>query len=114
METMLNWLWQGGVIGMVALLMLRALERSRANVRYAVCWAAMLAILLLPIVPAWRVPSIAPMLGGAPTGNPLLSLPSAWWTSTMVIIAAWAVWTSLQCVRFLLATVAMRRARANS
>src|SRR5688572_13644628 len=120
MEAMLNWLWQGGVIGLAAVIMLRALERARANVRYTVCWAAMLAILLLPVVPAVTTLSLAPAAvdGGLrvlpPAGDAILPLPSAWWTSTLVIAAAWAVWAIIQCVRFVRAIVAVRRARASS
>jgi beta-lactamase regulating signal transducer with metallopeptidase domain len=114
METMLNWLWQGGVIGLAALLMLRALEHARANVRYTVCWAATLAILLLPVVPVFQSTPVAPGVAGVPTETAVLLLPSTWWTSTLAIIAAWAGWASIQCVRFVLAVVAIRRARASS
>ena len=34
MDAVLNWLWQGGVVAVALRLMLFALERASANVRY--------------------------------------------------------------------------------
>ena len=48
MEILLNWLWQGTVIAALSFVMLLALDRARANVRYVVCWAALLAIVRTP------------------------------------------------------------------
>ena len=45
---MLNWLWQGCVVALAWCVMLRVLERARANVRYMVSWAALLLIVALP------------------------------------------------------------------
>ena len=42
MDAVLNWLWQGSVVAVASFVMLLALERARANVRYLVCWAALL------------------------------------------------------------------------
>ena len=41
-------------------------------------------------------------------------MPEAWWTSTLVILAAWTLWAGIQIVRFVSAIVAIRRARARS
>ena len=48
MDAALNWLWQGCVVALTLSVALRLLERARANVRYIVCWAALLLILVLP------------------------------------------------------------------
>lgn len=37
MDAVLNWLWQGGVVAVSLSVMLVALRRARANVRYMVC-----------------------------------------------------------------------------
>ena len=114
MDAVLNWLWQGGVVTMATFVMLLALERARANVRYIVCWSAVLLIMALPAIPS-LLPSPAPSdaLPGT-TGDAMLSLPSAWWTSGLVILAAWAVWAGVFGIRFLQAVVAIRRARSRN
>jgi len=114
MDSVMNWLWQGGVVAVAASLMLLALQRASATARYAVCWAASLLILALPVLPL--VPSAKPAPDAfLPTQtDAVVSLPDAWWTSTLVILAAWLVWGSIQLIRFVSAVVAIRRARAGS
>ena len=112
MDAVLNWLWQGGVVAVTSGVTLFALQRAGANVRYIVCWATLALIVALPALPA--VLSTAPSAGAfLPTQtDAVVSLPDAWWTSTLVILAAWMVWASIQLVRFVSAIVAIRRARA--
>src|SRR5262245_26186779 len=112
MDAVLNWLWQGGVVAAALCVMLFALRRARANVRYAVCWAALLLIVALPalaLIPSKTPPAEAflPMQPDA-----IVSLPDAWWTSSRMILAAWMMWLSIQLVRLMSAVVAIRRARA--
>jgi beta-lactamase regulating signal transducer with metallopeptidase domain len=49
-----------------------------------------------------------------PRSDGLISLPDAWWTSTVVLLAAWILWAASCVVRFAAAIVAIRRARACS
>jgi beta-lactamase regulating signal transducer with metallopeptidase domain len=115
MDAVLNWLWQGVAVAVAWFVMLIALERSRANLRYLVSWAALFAIMALPALPPLPLTTASPEVLGATThGDVILSLPDTWWTSTIVLLAAWIVWTSLHMVRFLSAIVAIRRARARS
>ena len=98
MDAVLNWLWQGGVVAVASVVMLFALERARANVRYVVCWAA---------VAAGRSPCPrchrfhrqrrrCPTRSCATQTDAVVSLPDAWWTSTLVILAAWTLWAGIQ------------------
>jgi beta-lactamase regulating signal transducer with metallopeptidase domain len=114
MDAVLNWLWQGGMVAVTSFVTLFALQRAGANVRYIVCWATLVLIVALPALPA--VPSTTPAAGAfLPTqADAVVSLPDAWWTSTLAILAAWMVWASIQLVRFVSAIVAIRRARARS
>lgn len=114
MDAVLNWLWQGGVVAATLCVMLFALRRARANVRYTVCWAAVLLIVALPALAL--IPSNTPTAEGFLPLQPgaIVSLPDAWWTSTMVILAAWMAWVTTQLVRFVSSSVAIRRARARS
>ena len=44
----------------------------------------------------------------------MVSLPDTWWTSTLVLLAAWLGWVSVHAVRFIVAIAEIRRARARS
>jgi beta-lactamase regulating signal transducer with metallopeptidase domain len=114
MDAVMNWLGQGAVVAVAAFLMLLALRRASATSRYAVCWAAALLILALPLLPL--LPAAEPAADAflpAQT-DALVSLPDAWWTSTLVFVAFWVVWGSVQLGRFVSAVIAIRRARARS
>jgi TonB family protein len=50
--TLLHFLWQGGVIGLVAALALRSRARRSAHERYLICVAALLACAVAPCVTA--------------------------------------------------------------
>jgi len=114
MHAVLNWLWQGCAVAVVLFAMLFLLERARANVRYVVCWAAQIFVLSLPLV------AMLESGGGQPGRLPrvpveaVVSMPDAWWTSGVVIAAAWLAWAGVGVVRFVRAIFALRRARASS
>jgi beta-lactamase regulating signal transducer with metallopeptidase domain len=114
MDATLNWLWQGGVVALASFVMLLALARARANVRYLVCWAAALLVMALPAIPWLQSTPIA--AAGVPDmeRGAIVSLPDAWWTSSVVMLAAWMVWAGVQGVRFVSAIAAIRLARARS
>src|SRR5690348_16688498 len=114
MDVVLNWLWQGSVVTLGLLMLLRPLARAHANVRYVVCWAALLLVIALPAV-SWLVASapVAVVRAAVPDAA-VVSVPDAWWTSGAAMVVAWAVWCGVHAVRFAGALVAIRRARANS
>ena len=99
MDAVLNWLWQGGVVAATLCVMLVALRRARANVRYTVCWAALLLIAALPALAL--IPSTTPTAEAIlpAQSDAIVSLPDTWWTSTMAILAAWMIWLSTQVMR---------------
>src|SRR5436190_18933508 len=110
MDAVLNWLWQGGVIAAASLLMLLTLERARANVRYLVCWAALLAVSALPLLPALQFTAASTTAFLPAQADAVISLPDRWWTSTLMVFAAWSAWAAVQLVRFGAAIAAVRRA----
>src|SRR3954466_3348088 len=114
METVLNWLWQGTVIAVGSCVMLLALERARANVRYVVCWAALLAVVALPGLPSIQLGDAALDALRGSQADAVVSLPDTGWTSTLVLLAACLGWVSVHAVRFIVAIVEIRRARACS
>jgi beta-lactamase regulating signal transducer with metallopeptidase domain len=117
MDAVLNWLWQGCVVAMACAAMLRVLERTRANVRYVVCWAALLLVVSLPWLSAlastW--PAAPPAATVLPTqSDAIVALPQAWWTSAFVMLTAWMAWAGACTIRFVSAMIALRRARART
>jgi cysteine sulfinate desulfinase/cysteine desulfurase-like protein len=109
-DAALNWLWQGCVVAVTLSVALRLLERARANVRYIVCWAAVLLILVLPAFAWLGTNATWPDAVASGSASAVLSVPDTWWTSSAVMVAAWMVWASVYLVRFVWAMVALRRA----
>ncbi len=116
MDAILNWLCQGAVVGAVTAIALCALRRAPAKARYAVCWAALAAVLALPLVACVPATMAAPWTTAASDARPgaLLSVPSVWWTSTAAVLAVWALWVVVHVARLAAGLVALRRARRQS
>jgi beta-lactamase regulating signal transducer with metallopeptidase domain len=114
MDALLNWVWQGAALAGALFVMLLALERARANVRYIVCWAALAAIVTLPALPWIRLSgaSIDALRGSQ--GDAMVSLPDTWWTSTVVLLGIWLLWITVHSARFVAAVAGIRHARAHS
>jgi beta-lactamase regulating signal transducer with metallopeptidase domain len=110
----INWLWQGFAVALLTCGLLRALHRSRAVVRYGLCWAALVAVLLLGAAALWpdaRVGTAARQDAG-PTADAVLALPHAWRTSTPLLISVAVLWMGLFGVRLVNAVRTVRAARA--
>ena len=114
MDALLNWLLQGAVVAAASFVMLLALDRARANVRYMVCWVALLAVAALPALASIQLTAVPADALRPPQGAPMVSLPNAWWTSSIGLLAAWIVWACFQTVRSIAAVAAIRRARVDS
>jgi bla regulator protein blaR1 len=114
MDDLLNWLWQGSVVAGASFIMLRVLEGAHANVRYVVCWAALLLVLVLPAFPSLPfTPAPADVLP-VTRNDAIVSLPDTWWTSSPAMVVVWMAWASVGAVKFVSAVVALRRARRQS
>ena len=111
MDAVLNWVLQGCLVAAVTFLMLRTLDRAHANVRYVVCWVALLLIVALPAVPPFQSTGSADVY--EPAGV-MVSLPDSWWTSAIVMLSLWMIWASVCTVRCAVALLALRRARVGS
>jgi beta-lactamase regulating signal transducer with metallopeptidase domain len=113
MDALLNWLWQGGVVAAALSVLLVTLKRSRANVRYVVCWTAALFVIALPLLPAWQPASFGDAIDVSDS-DALVALPDVWWTSTRVIAGAAMLWAGVSIIRLWSAIAAIRRARRRS
>ena len=110
MDALLNWLWQGGVVAIAAMGLLRLLERTPAAVRCVLCWAGLLLVTTLPAA-ALVMSALRPAAPAIPSAA-IVTVPSAWWTSTAAIAGAWAIWAAVCGFRLVRAIVVVRRARA--
>jgi beta-lactamase regulating signal transducer with metallopeptidase domain len=108
-EHVLNWVWQGMVVAVATALALRfLLHRARARDRYAVCWIALVTILVLPLFPLFRSAAPAGHLA-ALAAAPVVAVPQAWWTSATVVFLAWALWSTAFAIRLADSGLALRR-----
>jgi beta-lactamase regulating signal transducer with metallopeptidase domain len=110
-DAVLNWLWQGGMVAIVAGGTLHLLDRARAAVRCLVCWAALLVVGVLPLI-SLAMAAASPVAPAASNAAAILTVPAAWWTSSALIAGAWAIWTTIYGIRLARAIVVVRRARA--
>jgi beta-lactamase regulating signal transducer with metallopeptidase domain len=113
MDHAINWIWQGCLIAAMTMIVLRVMERTRAQARYAVCWLATAAITLLPVLPSgFGNPVSSPPPSAPAAVAPVLAVPTAWWTSTEVVALAAALWVLVAAWRIAVSVRAVRRARA--
>jgi beta-lactamase regulating signal transducer with metallopeptidase domain len=114
MDHAINWVWQGCLIAAMTMAVLRLMERTRAQARYVVCWLALTAVTLLPVLPSGFGDTASSPLqpsGGAAVA-PVLAVPAAWWSSTEVVALAAALWFLLAAWRIASSVCSARRARA--
>lgn len=115
MEPILNWIWQGSAVAAAAVVSLRLTSDLGAAVRYRLCGAALLLILLLPLAslpeardPAGvRHPPTAPERARLPIQLPFTIEPRA-------LAAAWLLWVALLGARAAVDLVRLRRIRETS
>lgn len=102
---LLNFVWQGAIVGLAVALLLALLRGASARWRYAVCAAGLLACLGLPLAQCLDLaPAEVEFVGELP---PLLAqLPA--------LVSAWALGTALMLARLALGLAWVGRARRRS
>jgi beta-lactamase regulating signal transducer with metallopeptidase domain len=110
-DAVLNWLWQGGVVAIVAAGLLQRLDRARAAIRCLMCWTALIVVVLLPLV-SLAFAAASPAEPTMSARAAFVTVPVAWWTSSALLVGAWAIWVAIYAVRLGGALVIMTRARA--
>src|SRR5262245_48422318 len=86
---------------------------QRARVRYRIVWLALILVAALPFIP-FLLSAARPAAGGVPVdapNSPVIALPTAWWTSGLLVASAWALWSCVAFGRVAWAVMALRRAR---
>ena len=115
MHHALNWLWQGLVVALVTFVALRALYRARPHARCVLCWSAVIATVILPLLPlmsGWLSGDALARLSSG--GTTRLAIPQLWWTSTTVVLLAWTGWAGLYGARLASAVRRLREVRGRS
>ena len=117
MDSLLNWVLQGGVVVLAAAAGLRAIHMSRTGARSLVLWTAYAIVLALPAVP-WMVDAMSPAAFGSPearggliAAGPVVGMPDAWWTSPALVAAGWLGWSVASALRLGADILAVRSAR---
>lgn len=110
MHILLNWLAQGGVVALAAAAVLRVIPRSRTRSRYCFAWAACMVVAGLPALPhmaalAFRV---TPADHAFVSLDPIVSVPTAWWSSTALAVLLWTIWSGACAIRVGFAALALR------
>jgi bla regulator protein blaR1 len=112
-DYLVNWLWQGCIVGLATSAVLCLQARARASVRYGFCWIGVGTVLTLAILPLLSFAAASPH--GVPEApqpvSPMLTLPATWWTSATVALTLWAIWSGAHITRLGLALMALQRAK---
>jgi beta-lactamase regulating signal transducer with metallopeptidase domain len=114
-RTLLNFLWQGALIGVIAALLLQATRNARPQLRYAIACLALLACAVAPVVDVARQlaasdsEAAAPIvLASAATFAPVISQVTAGVTAWRIdnalpwIVALWAIGACMLSLRMAL------------
>ncbi len=128
-HTLLHFLWQGTLIGALAMLALQGLRQARPHARYAVACVALLACMVIPVLvaiaqiaanarPASSAimrtdPSLVGIGSHAFIGQDLLAFPATIHFTDMSswIVALWAGGTSIMFLRMALGLAWVRHLR---
>ena len=113
MDVVLNWFMQGLIVAILTAAALCLIPRSRAQARYAVLWIAYLLVLVLPTlrIPVTSVSGMATVDLVPAAVGPVVTIPTAWWTSAAVAAFLWIVWCGVQAVRLAVGALGVRIAR---
>jgi beta-lactamase regulating signal transducer with metallopeptidase domain len=113
-HVLLNWLWQGCVVALATVAVLRVLRLVRATERYYMWWTALCFVIALPVIPSISsLPGDALVTRSPDRLLPVVSLPDTAWASSIAVIL-WCAWVALYTARIAVALVALRRAQARS
>jgi beta-lactamase regulating signal transducer with metallopeptidase domain len=114
MDTIVNWLWQGSVVAIIAMALLRSSPRLSATARHRLWWIALVLVLALPLLPtllAMQQGAPSPQPGSlAPTGGAayVILLPTlSWW----LVAGLWLTWLALTLGRTAAALLALNKAK---
>jgi beta-lactamase regulating signal transducer with metallopeptidase domain len=103
-ERMVACLVAGSVLTACAGLVLRLMNRQNARSKFALCFATLTGIAIVPLLGWWQVQSAASMQGAAP----VLRLPEVW---AVYLFAIWATGVSIALGRVALGLYRVRQVR---
>jgi beta-lactamase regulating signal transducer with metallopeptidase domain len=111
-HVVVNWLWQGVALTLVAEVAMRSAPRASASTRYLLWWVAMILVLLLPALPGLVLMSgasaVSPDVSAPISPVPLPDVP-AW--PLLAAVGCWMLWVLASLVRMLVSIVTLNRVR---
>ena len=112
MDLLINWMWQGCAVAVATAAILAVMTRTRAQARCVVCWLALVAVVLLPVLPAGITATSTALPAAVQNDAPLFTVEASWWTSATAVALAAALWCAFSLTRLERDLVAARRVRA--
>lgn len=115
MHVVVNWLWQGVVLVVLADVAMRSAPRVSASTRYILLWVAMILVLLLPAMPTLVAVSGAPhvRVAAAPPLSPL-PMPEVPAWPLLAAFGCWVVWIAAFLARLSVSIVSLGRVRRDA
>lgn len=118
MDAVLNWFWQGSMVAAALAVLLRLMARSHSQSRYAACWAALLFVIALPVLPLLggldAAPGTVAPAAVETTPDAMFVVPVSWWTSSLVFAALWVMWSGVHFARLASAMLTLRQIKRRS
>jgi beta-lactamase regulating signal transducer with metallopeptidase domain len=126
-DVLANWMWQGAVVALASVAILRVSRRMSATTRYNLWWMTLVVVLCLPAL-AWlatlaveprgdsmrALGAAGPVTGtaSAPAGPVILPAVPGWIAAA--VAAFWLLWLTLSLGRLVSAYRGVRRVRRES
>jgi D-alanyl-D-alanine endopeptidase (penicillin-binding protein 7) len=112
MEILAHWLWQGCAIAIVTAVLLRLLDRASSDLRYRVCWAGVVVVLLPLLRSAMPAPltPLPALVVASPLGMPIESASESL-PAIEFFLALWGLWLLVHGRHLVIAIIANRRRR---
>jgi beta-lactamase regulating signal transducer with metallopeptidase domain len=117
MTALVEWLWQGLVLVVIASLALRVSAKLDAASRYAIWWVVVFSVLALPWIPS--IEPATPGLAAGPLASgsaavPPVSFPAPPDWALSIVVGAWIGWVILGFVRLAQGVACAARVRRDS
>ncbi len=105
----LNSLWEAIALALIAWLVLRAVPRANASLRYGLWCVALLAVLVLPVIALYA--GSAPPAAAAPSADPAVLVPQRF---AQFLFALWYVVATILVLRLIVSYVRLQQLKASA
>jgi beta-lactamase regulating signal transducer with metallopeptidase domain len=106
----MNSLWEAIALALIAWLVLRAVPRANASLRYGLWCVALLAVLILPVI-ALYAGSAPPAATAAPSADPAVLVPQRF---AQFLFALWYVVATILVLRLIVSYIRLQQLKASA